>query len=238
MRYYEDVPVGETLVFGEHRVGLAETAEFARAYDPRHLPDPGTAYAVGGPAASPWYACAIAAKLVADYAATEPMVGIDFVQHVRALKWHQEVRVGDLLRVEVEILNLLRYPSRDRQKGWALVRLVLISRGPQGFGQWGDDEWEEVESPALSYLTTMGVPRRTEAQQLWTVQEHEALRAADGKVIDAALRRELHLEQADPSTAQNIEVQSATMAAEPPPPAAASPSTTSRGLLKRLFGGE
>ncbi|HWL94920.1 MAG TPA: hypothetical protein VNT79_15480 [Phycisphaerae bacterium] len=158
MRYFEDLQVGETLTFGGLVVDAAEAADFAQRYDPEHVPRPGTAYIHRGPEISPWQVAALSWKLLADLAATGPVEDAAFTAP-GDLQWRMKVSAGDVLRVEVELVELLPPNMRLREHGWARARVTLITTGPAGFGAWGDDDSELVDDVALTYFAQLRARR-------------------------------------------------------------------------------
>jgi acyl dehydratase len=161
MRYFEDLQVGERLVFGGLVVDGAEAADFARRYDPQHVPRPGIAYVHRGPGISPWQAAALSWKLLSDLAATMTVEEAAFTGP-SDLQWRRGVSAGDVLRVEVEIVEMLPPNPRLREHGWARVKVTLVTTGPAGFGAWGDDDSELVDDVALTYSAHLKARRREE----------------------------------------------------------------------------
>jgi hypothetical protein len=71
-----------------------------------------------------------------------------------------EVSVGDELRVEVTIDELVPPSPADPDRGWARTKVALITTGPAGFGAWGDDDQERVDDVALTYFASLEALRR------------------------------------------------------------------------------
>jgi len=161
MRYFEDLQVGERLTIGGHVVDAAEAADFARRYDPEYVPSPGRGYVHRGPEISPWQAAALSWKLLSDLAATLRVEEAAFTEP-SDLQWPRRVSVGDVLRVEVELVEILPPNKRLREHGWARVKVSLITTGPAGFGAWGDDDQELVDDVALTYFAHLKARRREE----------------------------------------------------------------------------
>lgn len=159
MRYFEDLQIGETLTFGGLVVDAAEAADFARRYDPRYVPPAGIGYIHRGPQVSPWQVAALSWKLLSDLAATVPVAEAAFTGP-GDLKWGMRVSAGDVLRVEVELVELLPPDTRLREHGRARASVTLVTTGRAGFGAWGDDDSELVDDVALAYFAYLKARRR------------------------------------------------------------------------------
>jgi hypothetical protein len=159
MRYFEDLQVEETLTFGGLRVDAAEAAGFAEQYDRAYIPPSGTGWIHRGPAISPWQAGALSWKLLADLAAAEPLVEASFSRPAD-VQWLNAVSVADLLRVEVELVELLPASAAMRDHGLALVKVSLVTTGAMGFAGWADDDQELVDDVALTYRAVLKARRR------------------------------------------------------------------------------
>ena len=134
MPYLEDFAVGDRSAFGRYQVTRDEVLRFAGAYDPQpfHLDDAAAARThFGRVSASGWHTCAMTmAMIVAEQAARDPdgdeggalgAVGLD------QLRWLHPVHPGDVLRVEVEILEVK--PSRSRPAmGSVRSRLIVFNQ--------------------------------------------------------------------------------------------------------------
>ena len=103
MQGFEDLTVGQEWSPGQVSVTEAEILAFARTYDPQpfHVnPEAGERH-FGGLIASGWHTAALCmrplAEHVLDEVAVVAAVGID------DLRWHEPVRPGDTLSVEVEV---------------------------------------------------------------------------------------------------------------------------------------
>ncbi|MGI9373894.1 MAG: MaoC family dehydratase [Hyphomicrobiales bacterium] len=107
MRYFEDIPVGETAEVGAYEVTAEEIVEYARQHDP--LPFHTDAEAAkdykfaGGLIASGWHLCAIQMRMIYDHViknmASMGSFGLEFVQ------WRRPVRPGDVLSLRYEIME-------------------------------------------------------------------------------------------------------------------------------------
>ncbi|MDQ1157167.1 acyl dehydratase [Sphingomonas sp. SORGH_AS 950] len=114
MIWLEDVAVGDTARFGNHRVERDEVIAFATRYDPQpfHLSDEAAAAThFGRLSASGWHTASMTmAMIVEHYRATGfqslGSPGID------ELRWLKPVYPGDTLRCETEVLEVRRSASR------------------------------------------------------------------------------------------------------------------------------
>jgi acyl dehydratase len=161
MRYFEDLQVGELLIIGGHLVDAAEAADFARRYDPRYIPPLDAAYVHRGPQISPWQAAALSWKLLSELAATASIAEASF-ERPAEVQWPTAVHVGDALRVEAELLEILPPNTHLREHGWARAKVALVTTGPAGFGAWGDDDQELVDDVAVTYVAHLRARRREE----------------------------------------------------------------------------
>ena len=159
MRYFEDLQVGERLTLGGFRVDLAEAEDFARRYDPEYIPPSGVGWIHRGPGISPWQAAALSWTLLRDLAAAEPLMEAGF-SRPSDVQWLYEVSVGDRLRIEVEIVELLPPSAAMREHGLARAKVALVTTGPMGFAGWADDDQELVDDVALTYVASLKGRRR------------------------------------------------------------------------------
>ena len=104
--HFEDFKIGQTFSFGHYEVTKEEIFEFAREYDPQphHLDeDAANKSILNGLAASGWHVCAMAMRMLVDglfnQSAGAGGAGCD------EAKWLKPVRPGDVLRMEVKILE-------------------------------------------------------------------------------------------------------------------------------------
>jgi acyl dehydratase len=118
--YLEDLSVGQRFTTGSHALDEAQVLAFAAQYDPQpfHMdPEAAKGSLFGGLAASGWHTAAITMRLVVD--------GVKLAGGVIGgsgeLAWPRPTRPGDVLTVEVEVLEVT--PSRSRpDRGMALMR--------------------------------------------------------------------------------------------------------------------
>jgi acyl dehydratase len=120
--HFEDFRTGQTFAFGHYDVTKDEIVAFAREFDPQphHLDEEaGNRSLLGGLAASGWHICAMTMRMVVDglisKAANRGGVGAD------ECRWMKSVKPGDVLRMEVEVLETR--PSKNMPR-IGLVRLA------------------------------------------------------------------------------------------------------------------
>jgi acyl dehydratase len=104
--HYEDFAVGDTFEFGSRTVTKAEIVAFAEQYDPQsfHVDEAAAEESLFGELiASGWHTAAVCTRLVVDgllgHLETSGGRGLD------ELRWHQPVRPGDELSVQVELVE-------------------------------------------------------------------------------------------------------------------------------------
>jgi acyl dehydratase len=111
--YFEDLPVGAVLEFGDTEVTEREIVEFARRYDPQpfHVDrEAGKQSIFGGLCASGWHTCAMMMRMWVDnYLTPEGSLGSPGIDELR---WRKPVFPGDRLRCCIEVLEAT--PSRSR----------------------------------------------------------------------------------------------------------------------------
>jgi acyl dehydratase len=159
MRFFEDLQVGDRFDFGGLRVDAQEAAEFAARYDSDYIPPSGAGWIHRGPEISPWQAAALSWKLLSGLAAAEPLAEAAFTRPAD-VRWLYPVSVGDALRIEVELVELLPPSAAMREHGLARVKVALVTTGPMGFAGWADDDQELVDDIALTYSATLKTRRR------------------------------------------------------------------------------
>lgn len=117
--YLEDLSVGQRFVSRSIELTTEDIQAFARTYDPQpfHL-DPVAAEGTffRGLAASGWHTAALTMRLVVE---TLPLAG-GVIGAGGELAWAQPTRPGDILTVEIEILEIT--PSRSKpDRGSAIM---------------------------------------------------------------------------------------------------------------------
>ncbi|MBY0334544.1 MAG: MaoC family dehydratase [Acetobacteraceae bacterium] len=125
--YLEDLAVGRVFAAGPITVTEEEIVDFARRWDPQpfHL-DHAAAKAhpiFQGLAASGWHTAALMMSMVAKALEGLPW-GV--VGSGGELQWTRPVRPGDMLRLEVEVMEVT--PSRSKpDRGTALMRNRVLN---------------------------------------------------------------------------------------------------------------
>jgi acyl dehydratase len=104
--HFEDFPVGCTFACGPYEVTREEIFEFAGEFDPQphHLDEEAAKKSMlGGLSASGWHVCAMTMRMFADGIilrnANRGGAG------AREARWMKPVRPGDVLRLEVEVVE-------------------------------------------------------------------------------------------------------------------------------------
>ncbi len=113
--HYEDFDIGRTFQFGRYEVTAEEIVEFAAEFDPQphHLDDEaGKLTVLGGLAASGWHVCAMAMRMMVDGLVTK--TASQGGAGVEECRWIKPVRPGDVLRLEVEVLEKSAPKSRPK----------------------------------------------------------------------------------------------------------------------------
>ena len=120
--YLDDIPVGHRHVTRTYTMTAEEIVTYARRYDPQpfHTDEHAAAQSVfGGLAASGWHTAALTMRLVVE---TLPLAG-GVIGAGGELQWPKPTRPGDLLQVEIEILEITPSPSRP-DRGSAIMRIL------------------------------------------------------------------------------------------------------------------
>ena len=116
-RYFEDYPPGAVFEGGSISVSEAEIIDFAERYDPQPIHTDREAAArgrFGGLIASGWHTTALMMSPASSIASP----GVD------ELRWLQQVRPGDELRLRMTVLEAR--PSRSRPEQGILRNLVEL----------------------------------------------------------------------------------------------------------------
>jgi acyl dehydratase len=105
-RFYEDIEVGDGWTTGTHEVTRDEMVGFASEYDPQPMHVDGKEASgtfFGGLVASGWFTASVSMRLLVDsFLGDYAVVGATGVD---ALRWHEPVRPGDVLRVGIETVE-------------------------------------------------------------------------------------------------------------------------------------
>ncbi len=128
--HFEDFFPGQKLAFGHYEVTKEEIIQFAREFDPQpqHLDEEMAQRSLlGGLAASGWHVCAMAMRMCVDglFSKSEARGGAG----VEECRWLKPVRPGDVLRLEVEVLET-RAHSR-RAAGFVTMRWDVFNQREQ-----------------------------------------------------------------------------------------------------------
>ncbi len=145
--WFEDLYVGQRFVTDTHALDAGQIVAFAQVFDPQpfHLDDAAAKETLfNGLAASGWHTAAITMRLLVS--SGPPFAG-GIIGSGGKLTWSQPVRADDVLRVEVEVLELV--PSRTRPDRAMLV-VRVETRNQRG-------EVVQVFTPKLV------IPRRPES---------------------------------------------------------------------------
>ena len=98
MLYWEDFPVGDTVVMGSHTFTEEDIVAFARQFDPQPFhTDPAAAKSsyFKGLIASGWHTCCVAMRLMVDkYVGRSASLGSPGLDNIR---WLAPVRAGDTI---------------------------------------------------------------------------------------------------------------------------------------------
>jgi acyl dehydratase len=117
--YLEDLRVGQTFVTGTYTMTAEDIIAFAKLYDPQpfHLDDTAAKHSLfGGLSASGWHTAAVTMRLLTQ--GTMPLAG-GLISSGGEIAWPRPTRPGDILHVEVEVLEIT--PSRSRPDRGTIV---------------------------------------------------------------------------------------------------------------------
>ena len=113
--HFEDFSPGQTLALDtRYAVTKEEIVAFAERYDPQphHLDEEAAKKTIlGGLAASGWHVCAMAMRMIVDGLVTK--AAAQGAAGVEECRWLKPVRPGDVLRLELEVLETRAPTSRD-----------------------------------------------------------------------------------------------------------------------------
>ena len=114
MEFYEDVEVGTTVEHGATTMSRADIVSFATVFDPQpiHVDEAAAAESMfDGLIASGWHTASVCMRLlvegVLDSQAALGGSGLE------TLRWHEPVRPGDRISIEVELLEKSPDPGDD-----------------------------------------------------------------------------------------------------------------------------
>ncbi|HEY3923918.1 MAG TPA: MaoC family dehydratase [Acidothermaceae bacterium] len=118
--YLEDLTPGQVFTGGPLPLTQHDIVEFGQQFDPQYFhTDPGAAGSsfFGGLAASGWHTASLSMRMAVESALNDLPNGLIGIE-VRSLKWPRPARPGDILRLNLEVLEST--PSRSRP-GWGTV---------------------------------------------------------------------------------------------------------------------
>jgi acyl dehydratase len=139
--FYEDIVVGEPMVFGSHTFTAEEIKAFARCFDPQsfHLDEAAAARShFGRLCASGWHTMAVWMRLMVAYcqrrtaslaASGEPVPELGPSPGFRDLRWLKPVYVGDTITYASEVTE--KRPSA-RRPGWGVISLRTTGTNQDG----------------------------------------------------------------------------------------------------------
>jgi len=138
-RYFEDLAVGQKFASPTLSVDADAITAFAAQFDPQpfHLDDEAARHTIfEGLAASGWHTAALTMRLcvASDFRPAGGILGIG-----GELNWLKPVRPGDVLRVEIEIIETRASRSRPGQ-GIVKIRLTTLNQ---------DDKPVQIFTPTL-----------------------------------------------------------------------------------------
>ena len=147
-RYLEDLHVGDCFHSGPHEVTADGIINFGREFDPQvfHLdPEHAQQTIFGGLVASGWHTAAITMRLLVtcglNLAGGAVGLGAD------ELRWPRPVRPGDVLRLELEIVDVRLSRSKPDR---GTVRLYYVTRN-------------QKNETVMTLMATALVPKRPTA---------------------------------------------------------------------------
>lgn len=111
--YFEDFKPGQIATSGSVTITEADIIRFASEFDPQPMhTDPEAALTItGGLIASGWHTASLTMRLLITgrgYRPAPGTLGLGFEN----LRWHQPVRPGDTLRLQIELLSTRASESR------------------------------------------------------------------------------------------------------------------------------
>jgi acyl dehydratase len=126
--YFEDLLIGQKFNAGPISATQEEIIAFAKQYDPQDFhTDPVKAKDTifGGLVASGWHTSALTMRMLVD--AVPNMKGGMIGRAVEKISWPRPVRAGDVLTLEVEVLDL-RTSDKSPDRGWMRTRSIVFNQ--------------------------------------------------------------------------------------------------------------
>ena len=135
--YFEDVAVGDVYEpDGRYEVTKSEIKEFAEKYDPQpfHTDEEAAEESIfGSLAASGWHTASMCMRLlVDDFLEAESSMG---ARGVDELRWNRPVYPGDVLRIEVEIVEKRTSKSRP-EVGHVRTKVTGYNQDDEAVIEW------------------------------------------------------------------------------------------------------
>lgn len=135
--YFEDVEVGDVYEpDGRYEVTKSEIKAFAEQYDPQpfHLDETAAEESIfGSLAASGWHTASMCMRLLADgFLEAESSMG---ARGVDELRWNRPVHPGDVLRIEIEILDKRVSESRP-EMGHVRTKVTGYNQDDDAVIEW------------------------------------------------------------------------------------------------------
>lgn len=128
--HFEDFKIGEIFNAGPYEVTKEEIFEFAREFDPQphHLDEEAAKHSLlGGLSASGWHVSSMAMRMFCD--AVLSRAAAQGAPGVEDCRWMKPVRPGDVLRLEVEIVE--KRASQTKPIGFVKLHWRLYNQREQ-----------------------------------------------------------------------------------------------------------
>ena len=129
-RYFEDIRAGDRFESGTYNVTAEGIIAFAQEFDPQpfHLDEEAAVESIfGGLTASGWHTAAIAMRLFVT-SGLNPAGGAIGLG-VDELRWPAAVRPGDILRAEIQVLEVRPSKSKPEQ---GIVKIRNTTKNQRG----------------------------------------------------------------------------------------------------------
>ncbi|MEQ9696048.1 MaoC family dehydratase [Shimia sp. SDUM112013] len=142
---FESFEIGQVQKFGAYEVTKEEIIEFASKYDAQffHLDEEAAKHSLfGGLCASGWHTCAMTMAMMVEH--MDDRGGGLGSPGLDELRWLKPVFPGDVLSVEMEVLDLI--PSKSKPIGFVVNRTTTFN-----------DKGE----PVMTFVSKIMFPRGT-----------------------------------------------------------------------------
>jgi acyl dehydratase len=127
-KFFEDFEVGQKFHSGTIAITADRIKSFAAEFDPQpfHLDEEAAKHSLfGGLAASGWHTAAVTMRLLVD--SDLEIAGGTIGAGGEDLRWPQPVRPGDVLRLEIQVIDVRASRSRP-ELGIVKVRLTTLNQ--------------------------------------------------------------------------------------------------------------